>query len=303
MKNHKKLLEEFEQDLQSGSCDITLKAEQVLSSFIEESQGLRISDFQRELLEVCRKILAIQPQMALVRHLVSGAIKLAKHDNVKSLEAFKSYFTNFREFLKNSVETIANSAQRKIEHSTTIGTLSYSKAVRSAILQANKSKKKINLIISESVPGSEGITLANELHNEHIETLLIPDMAWGKYAKSCDLFLLGCDCITEGFIINKTGSYILAVLAKNFSIPFVVLGSRLKIMPARFISSSEMKESTLENWGTRVKPESRTSAPLFEAVPLELVSEIICEDGKLEEEKIRAKVTEFEELEELIRKI
>ena len=78
-------------------------------------------------------------------------------------------------------------------------------------------------IITESRPLNEGHLLAKQLSEWHILTTLITDAQMGLFITQADAVLVGADTLlADGSLINKAGTYPLALLAHEHSIPFYV---------------------------------------------------------------------------------
>lgn len=86
--------------------------------------------------------------------------------------------------------------------------------------------KKINVIVTETRPVLQGARLtAWELQVEGIPVKLITDNAAGYLMRKgmVDLVIVGADRITrEGYVVNKIGTYMIALSAKRNEVPFYV---------------------------------------------------------------------------------
>jgi len=91
-------------------------------------------------------------------------------------------------------------------------------------------KKHISVVNTETRPYLQGSRLTSfELVNAHISDTLIPDMAAGYFMSQgkVDLVIVGADRIAKnGDFANKIGTLTLAVLAKEYNIPFFVAAPR-----------------------------------------------------------------------------
>jgi translation initiation factor 2B subunit (eIF-2B alpha/beta/delta family) len=79
----------------------------------------------------------------------------------------------------------------------------------------------------QSLPGEEGKIMADEL-KEEVDVEIIPDSFAGKILKQCDFAVAGSDSFNHERFVNKTGTFILAVLCEYLSKPFVVASSSYK---------------------------------------------------------------------------
>jgi translation initiation factor 2B subunit (eIF-2B alpha/beta/delta family) len=82
---------------------------------------------------------------------------------------------------------------------------------------------RIAALVTESRPLNEGYILARRLSEWCIPTQLITDAQMGLFAAQADMALVGADSLlADGSLLNKTGSYLLALAAQDAKIPFCV---------------------------------------------------------------------------------
>ena len=162
---------------------------------------------------------------------------------------------------------IAEKAFERIEG--TVLTLSYSGTVIS-VLKAVAEEKEIKVIVAESLPLGEGHRTARALAKDGIETVLINDSMVFAEARNSDLCLVGADAITPQALINKVGTYGMALASVQAGIPAYIVCSTLKI-------TSDLKPEWFVKETTKGKLTERMQ--LFEPVPLELFAEAFTELG------------------------
>lgn len=104
-------------------------------------------------------------------------------------------------------------------------TISYSKTVKETIQKL----QKLKVIISESRPLLEGQKLAEDLAECGIHVTLIIDAAIGSFIEKAEVAFTGADSIlNDGAVINKVGTNLLALAAKDRGIPFYSICSTVK---------------------------------------------------------------------------
>lgn len=168
---------------------------------------------------------------------------------------------------KTAVARIAQNAMEKIEG--TVLTLSYSGTVVK-VLGTIAKKKEIKAVVAESLPLGEGRRTAELLSGEGIEVTLISDSMVYAEARDCDLCLVGADAITPQALINKVGTYGMALASMQAGIPTYVASSTLKI-------TSELRP----DWTVEETAEGgfKVRSRIFEPTPLELIAQVITEEG------------------------
>lgn len=122
----------------------------------------------------------------------------------------------------------------------TLLTFSYSHTVLDVLKKFPDRIGKV--IVTESRPLCEGARMARELSRAGIKTVFVTDASFGVFLKECDLVVTGCDMMVRlpggngggdpglGWIVNKIGTYPIAVLAKHEGIPFVTICERYKLI-------------------------------------------------------------------------
>lgn len=169
-----------------------------------------------------------------------------------------------------------------------LATVHYGTAL-GVIRAAHEQGKKIHVYATETRPFLQGARLtAWELVQEKIPATLITDNMAGYVMRQgwIDAVIVGADRVTRnGDVVNKIGTYQLAVLAKAHGIPFYAalplstidlsLGSGAEVE----IEQRDAKEVT-HVLGARIAPEGiDVINPAFDVTPNEYVTGIITEKG------------------------
>ncbi len=163
--------------------------------------------------------------------------------------------------------------------------------------------KKVRVIADETRPLLQGARLtAYELEQMGTPTTLITDNMVGfvMYNRMVNEVVVGADRIVRDAVINKIGTYGVAVLAKEHGIPFYVAAPKstfdLEHTSADIIIEERKPEEVTEIYGHRIAPKGiRVFNPAFDITPLKYVTAIICEQGVLRREefaKFKANLSE-----------
>ena len=181
-----------------------------------------------------------------------------------------------------------------------LATVDYGTAL-GVIRAARDQGKRIRVIATETRPKLQGARLTTyELMNEGVPVTLITDNMVGyiMYKQLVQKVIVGADRIVRDAVINKIGTYLIAVSAKEHNIPFYVAAPN-----STFDVESKAADVTIEErrgeevthfYSYRTAPEGvNTINPAFDITPLEYVTAIICEDailGKNEFSNLQAEV-------------
>jgi methylthioribose-1-phosphate isomerase len=169
-----------------------------------------------------------------------------------------------------------------------LATVDYGTAL-GVIRAAWEQGKKIKVIATETRPKLQGarLTVYELLHDGIPVTLVTDNMAgYVMYKRMISKVIVGADRIVQDAVINKIGTYTLAVLAKEHGIPFYVAAPKSTFDLAHTANEVVIEERSSEEvtriGKERIAPEgAKAFNPAFDITPLKYVSAIICEDGIL----------------------
>ena len=141
--------------------------------------------------------------------------------------------------------------------------------------------KKFEVVCTESRPVFQGRLTAKDILDSGLKTTMIVDSAVRHFMNEIDLVLVGADAITsEGNVINKIGTSMVALAAKEARTPFYVVAELLKFAPLTMHGDYERIEerSPKEVWDA---PPSGLIIrnPAFDVTRREFIHGIICEEG------------------------
>jgi methylthioribose-1-phosphate isomerase len=167
-----------------------------------------------------------------------------------------------------------------------LATVDYGTAL-GVVRAAFEEGKKIRVFAAETRPLLQGARLTTyELKRDGIPVTLITDGVVGyvMYKRMIDSVFVGADRIVRDAVINKVGTFSVAVLAKEHKIPFYVAAPRSSFDLTRSSDAVTIEERKPEEvthiWGQRIATEGvPVLNPAFDITPLKYVTGIICEDG------------------------
>ncbi|XP_033747563.1 translation initiation factor eIF-2B subunit alpha-like [Pecten maximus] len=135
----------------------------------------------------------------------------------------------FLQKVSDSRQKIARQAHPFIRDGATILTHSKSRVVLQVLKEAAEAKKRFNVFITESLPDNSGREVSKELTDMGIPTTVVLDAAVGYVMEKVDMVLVGAEGVVEsGGIINKIGTYTLAISAKAMNKPVYVVAESFK---------------------------------------------------------------------------
>ena len=164
-------------------------------------------------------------------------------------------------------------------------TMSRSGSVEDILRELGRQHIVKRVIVAESRPGGEGVALGRALALDGLPVTLVADAACGVFIDMATCVALGADSVrADGSLVNKVGSYPLALMAREAGKPVYVLCETLKVAAPAFPLVLEEKDP-VELWPGTVAGLSARN-PYFDVTPAALIAAYITEDGVLSRDAI-----------------
>ncbi len=231
--NTQALIDLLRQDTRSGSTALAIKLLQALSDQLTAHPTLN-----RHTLEHLVSVLAnTRPSMVVLANVLhrwqdslgSCAEPELPADALNSLNQLNKQ-------LEHAALALNKQARPLIQSGMTLMLHSRSSAVARLLTSLAHDGIGFDVILTQSLPGGEGSLLAQELEASGISCRLIHDAQMMLYMKQADLCLSGCDAwLSDGYFINKTGTSLQALAAREHAVPFWVLAESFKESPMTHI--------------------------------------------------------------------
>jgi ribose 1,5-bisphosphate isomerase len=268
-----------------GARNVAVAAIKAIANGAKESKAPTKFEFLQELSDAKNVLFASRETEPLMRNAlryVIHAIEKSEETSVKELVKLVSQVSDgFLESLKQSKEKIALVGSKRVTDGSKVLTHCHSSTVTNMLRRAKEDGKTFEVICTESRPVFQGRITAWEMLDAGIDTTLIVDSAVRYFMNEVDLVVVGADAITsEGNVINKIGTSMVALAAKEARTSFYVACELLKFDPATIHGDYETIEerSPQEIWkhaplGLNVRN------PAFDVTRREFIHGIICEEG------------------------
>lgn len=268
-----------------GARNIAIAAMKALEGLVHQTQAENKENFLKELL-VAKEILfasrETEPLMRNVVRLAISKVEKSSEENVKKLaNTFSLVSRQFLKSLEDSKEKIAEIGTRRIRDNSAILTHCHSSTVTHMLRKAKEKGKSFEVFCTETRPFFQGRITAKELVKADIKTTLIVDSAARFFMNNIDMVIVGADAITsEGNFINKIGTSMIALAAKEARTPFYVVSELLKFDPATMYGDYEKIEERNfdEVWKTPPK-KLNIKNPAFDVTRRDFIHGVICEEG------------------------
>ena len=267
------LLNDISNDRASGSSEIYAELLNGLQKALAERPEVQ------EWVEFSDGLSKVKRSMAPLQN-VAGSIKvllLARIPDEQFNGFIKGFLTDLRKRETEAPEKIGRTLADSYKPGTVV-TVSYSGTVVSAI---SVLPKNLKVSVAESLPMGEGAMTCQKLAGEGHDATLFRDSMIPLEVRKADLVVTGADGVCPEGVVNKVGTMTMALAAKEFGKPFVVLCSTSKLIPALEMDAVE---------GEGNAQEMKVREVVFELTPLELVTAVITDEGVLSGEEMKKRL-------------
>ena len=274
-----------------GATNVALNAIDFLSNYAKRLKCPDIESCIDNLYKAREILMDTRPtEPAMKNGLTFLMSKLEKEKKNCCLEdipdIIEKYKNQYNEMLQKSKNKIAEIGARRFpetEEKFIVMTHCHSTLVTAILIEAIRQKKNFKVINTETQPRLQGRKTAHELLEASIEVIHVVDsaMRWAVRHYQVDIILIGADSITsEGTVLNKIGSRLLALVAHEENIPFYVCSPLLKYNPETnlgILETIEMRDPK-EIWENPPKG-IQILNPAFETVSRRYIDGLITEAG------------------------
>lgn len=265
--NDKEIAEYFFSQLQNDTQDSpAVGAIKTLLEYLKRDHAGTLSGLRDNLKSAiailvgtdCKGITSILSGSELfLRFITLASLEHSDFEKVKTILIRRGEM--FLQKVSTSRQRIAKLGSPFLNDGVCILTHSFSKVVLSVLIEAASSNKRFTVYVTESQPDLSGNLMAERLKQHGIPVTVILDSAAGYIMEKIDIVMIGAEGVVEnGGIINKIGSYQMAVCAKAHNKPLYVMAESFKFvrqyplsqedLPDQFkYKASRIKEANLDN--------------------------------------------------------
>ena len=273
----------FANNRSEGSTSVAAGFLGALERWLATDRSPSAPALRAALLEWLRDAQREQPSMALVHQFAARALSVAdagraREDSVPDRRTHRAAsFASARDDLAAATLAAARTAAELAPRpGAWIATLSMSGMVLEAFRELKRRGRHPNALVAESRPKLEGRTMAAALAAEGIPVWLVTDAALPMLLQQAAAVWLGADAVTERGVLNKVGSFTLALAAREHGVPVHAIAIRRKLLPAATPALSIAEMPPVEIWDA--PPEGvRPRNVYFEMVPMPLLRGVVVE--------------------------
>ncbi len=268
-----------------GARNVAIAAIKTIEVLAKHTQAKNKADFLKELSKAKKTLFVTRETEPLMRNAIRWIMnRVDKNNSKKVKDIARTVSSSANQFLNNlerSREEIATIGANRIRNGSVIFTHCHSSTVTYMLQKAKQQGKIFEVICTETRPIFQGRKTAKEMLDLDLKTTLIVDSAARHFMNQADIVLVGSDAITsEGNVINKIGTSLIALAAHEARTPFYVVSELLKFDPATIHGDYEKIEERDPSEVWKDPPKKLTIRnPAFDVTRRDYIHGIICEEG------------------------
>ncbi|WP_254768333.1 translation initiation factor eIF-2B [Salinilacihabitans rarus] len=276
--------EEIREMQTHSSSVVAVNAARALRDLLDR-EFATVEEYQRALERNAKVLRRANPSHAAMQNAVREIVASVDRDDPESVEEAKRLTETAIEDVVSRVESAkrraAENAVDYLADGATLLTHDYSSTVLEALELATAEGMRFDVYVTEARPRYIGRKTARALGRlEGVEPTLITDGASGHFLADCDRVIVGMDCIVDGTLYNRVGTFPITTAANEIGVPVTVLGSAAKIITEGFVFENEFRS------GTEVMSEPAEGFevlnPAYDATPVSLLDSVITDEGRTE---------------------
>lgn len=285
-KQIEELVKPIRDDLTSGAAELALQGIAVFRNLMSDIPLDEKPDaVKRVIVDAGRALVKAHPAMASLFNL-SNTVLIAVSDATATTQVMQKAdqaLTVFETRLCESASQIADRVFDLIPAGELVFAYSFSSTVVSSLMHARSQRKFFRVVCTEARPSVEGRKLASMLASNGIEVIHTFDSAMGLVLPQCRVAFMGCDAVARPGIVNKVGSWLLALACRELNIPLYALAGTEKFVDdERLFEFEDYERPGSEIWadapnGVRVLNKQ------YELIPFSWLAGLVTEHGTLQE--------------------
>lgn len=272
---------ELIEDRINGASRLARQALDSLGAFAQSCSADGVAELRRACLDFAEELQYARPSMAPIYDLVERWSTQVARLPDQDMDGFRRAAARIAQELTDAslraVDDIASRAARLIGQDAVVITHSLSSTAQATL--RDLAPRGVHAIVTEARPGLEGRRQALHLDQCGMPVWFITDAQIGHFVQFASVALVGADAVLrDGAVVNKAGTYLLAIAAQSHNVPFYVCCESFKQAP---YTSAQFDLETVDPEELDA-PRGRNITPYnvyFDITPADLIDAWIHEDG------------------------
>ncbi len=217
---------------------------------------------------------------AVVLH---NCMKIVKND--KTIESIENLIKMLEsvddDIIRNGLEIFGKKQYTILTHCHSSEAISLIKGINE--------KSDIDIFVTQTDPLEQGVKTAKELKKFGMHVTLIIDSAVGHFMPEIDAVIVGTDSLRKEGVVNKIGTKLYAIAAKEHGKPFYIAGNTMKLdKRKKFRIEERSKKEVLDELITPSKLKGiEIKNPAFDITPWKYITKVITEKGNYGPDEIK----------------
>ena len=283
-----------------GAHHIAEASLKFLQSYADSNKLLNSRKFVYKLDRAIAELIKVRPTEPLAHNLLTEVKSLINKSSALPTKQINKLIDQkislLIDQLATSEKNIQKFSSKLIKNGQNIFTHCHSSEVESILVAAENSGKRFKVFNTETRPLLQGRITAKNLIKHNIPVTMVADSAAGFLISEgsgkkvmMDIAFLGADAILpDGSVINKIGSYGIALSCFYTKVPIYIVSTLLKYDPKGLIKIEIRPEE--EIWPDKPKGLKIINFA-FDKIPVKFITGIICEFGIIKPNQIKKYVS------------
>jgi len=274
---YQQLKQQLRHNNQSGASELAIETLSHLHELLQQTDTYSAAELE----SIVKELSWIRPSM----HALANALKRWL-DQVLTLPFNNDFRVNYLKQLADIRVSLLQASHHVVRHACqliqpghTILTHSRSSQILALFTALKQQKIDFQVVTTISAPGNEGFLVAEQLNQWQIPVTVITDAQMARIMPDIDINLTGCDSwLADHCFVNKSGTYLQALAAKDFHKPFWVLADSFKNSD-EFSENAILETMAADELGCPAGEFIQPINQYFEIIPDRLISGRVDENG------------------------
>jgi len=276
-----------------GAATIARAAADALETQARASDTSDPEAFRAEMRAAARHLRDTRPTAVSLPNALRYVLRNLAGETVPALRASAvDAAESFRDQLDRAQDDLGDIGANRLRDGDVVMTHCHSTDALACVKAAIDDGKHVEAVVKETRPRKQGHITAEQLREWDVPVTVIVDNAGRRYLDEVDHVLVGADSIAaDGSVINKVGTSMLAVSARERGVPVMVAAQTLKLHPDTLTGHTveiEMRDETevLSSDDRERLGDPDVENPAFDVTPPRYVDAIVTERGQFPPESI-----------------
>ncbi|KAL0032838.1 hypothetical protein WJX77_002173 [Trebouxia sp. C0004] len=287
------IVKEFHEALQrSPDTAVAVAAIKALTSVIRNSTAQTMMGLEKELKDAAASLQGCNPTAISLKAGCELYLRYTTRTSAIENEDFATAKARIiergKQFAETSTrarQTIADLGAGFVRHDAVVMIHGFSRVALALLQQVVDNGVQFSVVVTEGRPDGTGLTMAHALSKMKVPCTIVLDsaVAFALEALKVNLVLVGAEGVVEnGGIINKLGSYHVAIAAKEHGIPFYVAAESYKFARLYPLNQLDLPvEKKHVDFGPLMAPGAKIENPSRDYTPPKYISLLFTDLGVL----------------------